>query len=382
MLSNGKIVGSVIDMQDEAEVSALRRAVGSAFATKNVLDYESDVDYTAGVLIGTLREVRTVEVFGTMQQFQVDFLMKAAFSRNTDYLASRKSTKPISGHHRLRHWMKWHSLPSLEKLLYKSPLCKGWYGSVGSPPPWTAMAMEELEVRRQQDGGLKGDKKPDLLTKYLEGAQRHADSISTAVLLRLISSTISAGFDTSAFTMTTILYYLLKNPDAMKKLRAEVEAAFGIGQRSDPPSYAETNELEYLGAVIKESMRLFHFLHILLEREVPAGGAEIAGRWFPGGTTVAVPAQVVHFDPAVFGDDAAEFRPDRWVEADEPQRLTMEKTMLGFGAGKRICIGKHMAELEIKKVIPRLLLEFDVSTQASTQVSRADFPETVDPRRS
>jgi cytochrome P450 len=40
----------------------------------------------------------------------------------------------------------------------------------------------------------------------------------------------------------------------------------------------------------------------------------------------------------------------------------MERTMLAFGAGKRVCLGRHIAELEMKKVIPRLLLEFDVRT--------------------
>jgi cytochrome P450 len=99
-----------------------------------------------------------------------------------------------------------------------------------------------------------------------------------------------------------------------------------------------------------------------LERVVPAGGAEISGHWLPGGTTIAVPVPVVHRNVKVFGEDANDFRPDRWVEADEHQRIVMERTMLAFGAGKRVCLGRHIAELEMKKVIPRLLLEFDVRT--------------------
>jgi len=108
-------------------------------------------------------------------------------------------------------------------------------------------------------------------------------------------------------------------------------------------------------------MRHFWFLSTLLEREVPQGGAEVAGRWLPGGTCVAVPAEVVHFDPSIYGEDARDFRPDRWVQADSTQRILMERTMLGFGAGKRVCLGRHIAELEMKKVIPRLLLEFDLT---------------------
>lgn len=56
-LVNGKIMGSVVDMQNENEVSALKRAVGGAFATKNLLDYEPDVDHTLERLVQVIRGV-------------------------------------------------------------------------------------------------------------------------------------------------------------------------------------------------------------------------------------------------------------------------------------------------------------------------------------
>ncbi|KAK5021786.1 hypothetical protein LTS07_010681 [Exophiala sideris] len=354
------MVGSVIDMQDESENTALRRAVGNAFATKNILDYEADVDYTAENLIQALRKVRSTDVFLVMQQFQVDFLMKAAFSRKTDYLTARKPTKEITGHARLSHWMKWQSMPSLERLLYKSPFCRGWYETTGKPPLWTAMATEELKIRQDIGSDVKTNREQDLLSKYIEGAKRHKD-VSMELLRRMISSTISAGFDTSAFTMTAILYFLLKTPKAMQRLQDELGVALRAGKLSNLPRYTETDKMPYLAAIIKEAMRLYHFIAGPLERVVPDGGAEIAGKWFPGGTNVGVPAGVVHRNKTVYGADPCEFRPERWLEANKHQRVVMERAMLSFGAGKRICLGRHIAELEMKKVIPRLLLEFDMT---------------------
>ncbi|KIX02762.1 uncharacterized protein Z518_08704 [Rhinocladiella mackenziei CBS 650.93] len=362
-LSNGKVMGSVIDIQDEDEVSALKRAVGSAFATKNLLNYESDVDYTADTLVQAIRKRGTVDVLNTMQQFQVDFLMKVAFSKETDYLRAEKSTQPISVEPRLRHWSRWQPIPLMERILFKSPLCPAWYRGVSKPPVWTAMAIEEFQRHQQPNLKEKFNLQPDLLTKYIQGGERNKENVRPEVLIRMISSTISAGFDTSAFTMTTILYFLLRNPDSLQKLKNEMDSAMAAGHLSNPPRYTEADKLKYLSAVIKETMRLYQFFTILLEREVPAGGAEIAGQWFPGGTVVGVPADIVHRDVSVFGKDARRFRPDRWLEADEPRRLQMEKTVLGFGAGKRVCLGRHIAELEMKKVIPRLLLEFNVSLQ-------------------
>ena len=368
-------------MQDEAENTALKRAVGNAFATKNILDYEADVDLTTENLMRTIRKIRSTDVFLVMQQFQVDFLMKAAFSKKTDYLVARKSTSEITGRARLSHWTKWQSMPTLEHLLYKSPLCKEWYRRTGKPPLWTAMATEELNARQTTTSKVKTDKEQDLLSKYIEGAERHKD-VSMELLRRMISSTISAGFDTSALTMSAILYFLLKTPKAMRRLQDELNQALSAGELSNPPRFTETDKMPYLAAVIKEAMRLYHLLAGPLERVVPTGGAEIVGKWLPSGTVVSVPAGVVHRDKTVYGDDASDFRPGRWLEADEHQRVVMERTMLSFGAGKRICLGRHIAELEMKKVIPRLLLEFDVSIACAVTGARQLITPMVDePRR-
>lgn len=51
---------------------------------------------------------------------------------------------------------------------------------------------------------------------------------------------------------------------------------------------------------------------------------------------------VIQFDKEVFGDDAHEFGPERWLESEKKYRA-MDKTMLVFGAGTRTCIGKHVS---------------------------------------
>ncbi|OCT51281.1 hypothetical protein CLCR_08494 [Cladophialophora carrionii] len=380
-LFNGKIIGSVVDLQDENEVSALKRAVGSAFATKHLLDYEPDVDHTLDRLVQAMRKRRTFSLLDAMQQFQVDFLMKAAFSRVTDYLETNRSTDAISGDARLKHWYIWQSLPGLEWLLFKSPLSPAWYRKPIKPPAWTAMASEEYQerVKSHSDKPVSmASEKPDLLSKYLSGWEQHKETVSETNIVRMISSTIAAGFDTSACTITMILYNLLKHPAAVKKLRSELDDALNSGRLSSPPRFNEVDKLDYLGAVFKETMRLQPFLKALLEREVPPGGADIAGRFLPGGTTVAISVRSVHRDIAVFGKYADEFRPERWLEADQQHRPLMERSMLAFGGGKRVCMGRHIAELEMKKAVPRLLMEFDVSLTCSTNGVTANRASQTD----
>jgi hypothetical protein len=66
---NGQAQGSIIDMQDEKMVTTLRRAIGSAFAVKHILDYENDVEITSTILMEKIRTSRTVDLFDTLQRF-------------------------------------------------------------------------------------------------------------------------------------------------------------------------------------------------------------------------------------------------------------------------------------------------------------------------
>lgn len=60
------------------------------------------------------------------------------------------------------------------------------------------------------------------------------------------------------------------------------------------------------------------------------------------------------------GEDVENFRPERWMTNDMASKYAMENGFLGFGAGKRVCMGRHIAELEMKKVISLLVLHFEV----------------------
>ena len=79
---------------------------------------------------------------------------------------------------------------------------------------------------------------------------------------------------------------------------------------------------------MKEAMRLHPGVAYPLERYVPPEGATICGVELPGGTNVSVTAPVVHMDKAVYGVDADDFRPERWIEADAEQLKLMDRSFL------------------------------------------------------
>lgn len=89
------------------------------------------------------------------------------------------------------------------------------------------------------------------------------------------------------------------------------------------------------------------------------------GIFMPGGTEVVYSSFTTQRRKDVFGKDAQYFRPERWIEAaaldDVGEKLiAMQNTLnLIFGSGRFTCLGKHIAFIELEKVIPTLLRDFD-----------------------
>jgi cytochrome P450 len=157
--------------------------------------------------------------------------------------------------------------------------------------------------------------------------------------------------------MRTAVYHLSRTPEAKAKLQAEIDEAARNGQLSPMITYAEAIKLPYLMAVIKEALRVHPPIALSFPRHVPAGGRTICGRFFPEGCRVGVNPYVLHYQQSVFGEDAEDFNPDRWLR---PGAENMDRYMHHFGNGSRTCIGKNIALAEIYKFIPQLYREFDV----------------------
>lgn len=68
---------------------------------------------------------------------------------------------------------------------------------------------------------------------------------------------------------------------------------------------------------------------------------------------------VVQFDKNVFGADADEFIPERWLRDGDAGAANMERHILTFGYGPRICIGKHITMTEMYKLLPTILRDFE-----------------------
>lgn len=144
--------------------------------------------------------------------------------------------------------------------------------------------------------------------------------------------------------MRAVFYYLLKNPSSYTHLQSEIDKATQTGTLSSPPKYSESLQVPFLTACIKEAFRMHTSVGLTMPRLAPEGGMTLCDTYVPAGYTVGMNGAVVHYDKTVFGTDADCYRPQRWLDETSDVKR-MEKCMLHFGAGTRICIGKNVSLL-------------------------------------
>ncbi|KAI1753109.1 cytochrome P450 [Xylaria castorea] len=378
---NGKDIPSLVSTRNEKQHGALRRSVANAFTPTAALDYEKWIDLTIEELLESVARRSTFDLASMALWYTMDASARFSFGAPLGCLAAEGdvggSVQLIRD--RLSHWARWSSYPRIERLVHRNPIFKP---PTRGPSSMVAAATLKLNARTGGGGVSKesrdADATPDLLERFLEASKDFPLALDGPGIVGMLMSTISGAGDTTASTIAAMLFYLLKNPEILKKLEDELTDA-GI---QGVPAFAEVGKLPYLNAVLKESMRVFTPGSFPMERLVPAGGVVIAGMYFPEGTSVGCMPAAVHLDKGVFGDDVNVFRPERWLIEDREQLRLMEAAHMGFSRGRRSCLGQNIAVLSIKKVVPALIMKFKlnlVDTDASLQADYSPAAAVVEP---
>ncbi|KAI0114408.1 cytochrome P450 [Nemania sp. FL0031] len=178
---------------------------------------------------------------------------------------------------------------------------------------------------------------------------------------------IVAGSDTTSNTLSYSVWAICRHLDIKARLLKELEVL------PDNFTYEDVRHLPYLDHVIDESLRRFSTVPSGMPREVPEGGAELCGHHIPAGYTVTAQNYTLHRDPHAF-PDPDKFDPSRWENPTE----AMKDLFLPFGGGSRICIGLHLARIELRLGIARFFRAFpNARVSALEGMSEKDMIPTL-----
>ncbi|KAH7099905.1 cytochrome P450 [Auriculariales sp. MPI-PUGE-AT-0066] len=182
--------------------------------------------------------------------------------------------------------------------------------------------------------------------------QNLSDDLVAAEMLTLVFG----GYETTSCTLSWVLYELARHPAVQSQLRAELNT-----HAAAEPTFEDfQHKLPFLDAVVNETLRLHPAIldphrQSAVDSYLPLSNGEHV--FVPSGVVLHIPICAMQRDPAVWGPDAETFRPSRWLNGvtEESDRRS---ELLAFGAGPRMCIGKHFAMLEIKAAVSTLIRQF------------------------
>ncbi|KAI7991884.1 Cytochrome P450 94A1 [Camellia lanceoleosa] len=206
-------------------------------------------------------------------------------------------------------------------------------------------AKEIVKEKKQELGEKSSLESVDLLSRFLSSGHSDENFINDIVI-----SFILAGRDTTSAALTWFFWLISRHPDVENEILKE------INEESEAASFEEVKNMVYTHASLSESMRLYP--------PVPVDGKEAVdddvlpdGTLIKKGTRVSYHPYAMGRSEKLWGSNWAEFHPERWFEMRDAAAGKWSfvardpYTYPVFQAGPRICLGKDMAFLQMKRVV-------------------------------
>ncbi|KAI0060136.1 cytochrome P450 [Artomyces pyxidatus] len=203
------------------------------------------------------------------------------------------------------------------------------------------------------------------------------DRLPEEEIVAQMGTLLSAGSDTTSSALARTIHLLSQHHDIQDKLRKELVEA-GVGIDGTELAYDELIALPYLEAVCRETLRLHPPAPIMtrtaradttipLSRPITTtSGDTTASLYVPRNTSILINITSINRDPDIWGADAAEWKPERWLaplpeSVEEAHIPGIYSNTLTFLGGGRACIGFKFAQLEMKVALSQLVTSFRFS---------------------
>ncbi|KAJ2974229.1 hypothetical protein NUW58_g8725 [Xylaria curta] len=269
--------------------AAQRRLVARAYSMESTMHLEPQVDELISQLLRKFDDMafsrQTVDLGYWLQLFAFDVVGAVSFSKPYGFVSTGADSFGSDKNFFARLASSLHSAAWLMhagwlfKLHQKfvMPLVGNLLAVNERNGFFFHFAQREVQTRKDQGGNDK-----DIVGQLFQ-VQEKKQELNDLAIAYMMTSNVFAGSDTTSIALRAIFLYLMRHPQALAKLRAELQDRQAAGKLSTIVTAAETDSCPYLQAVIYESMRLFSPVAFVFDRDVPAEGMTICGNHVPGG---------------------------------------------------------------------------------------------------
>ncbi|KAG6920069.1 hypothetical protein DXG01_010137 [Tephrocybe rancida] len=244
------------------------------------------------------------------------------------------------------------------------------------------LANEVTRALVQSKAGalLQGKNNKDILSLLANvvkanASENKATQLTEEEMLAQMRTILLAGHETSATSLCWVLLELARNPEFQQRLRAEIRATeIATGRRYSSFTASDLDGMQYLAAVLKESMRFHPALYQnyrqaakddVLPLSSPirtTSGEYIDTLPIPKGMKVILSIAAYHRNKDIFGEDADTFNPERWLRKTDKKGPTLGVygNLLTFAGGVRTCIGWRFALYEVQSLTVEIINNFEL----------------------
>ncbi|XP_020233338.1 cytochrome P450 94A2 [Cajanus cajan] len=245
------------------------------------------------------------------------------------------------------------------------------------------LARRIIREKKKELGEKKTLDSVDLLSRFLSSG--HSDE---ELVMDIIISFILAGRDTTSAALTWFFWLLSNHPhveeNVVKEVRDKSEAYSHV--------YDEVKDMVYTHAALCETMRLYPPVPVdtkeAVDDDVLPDGTLVKKGW-----RVAYHIYAMGRSDKIWGSDSAQFRPERWLAWDQLEgKWSLQGidafTYPVFQAGPRVCLGREMAFLQMKRLVAAILQRFTLISKVAqpeyggylTSFMIGGFPVTIQNR--
>ncbi|KAF9871787.1 putative cytochrome P450 [Colletotrichum karsti] len=217
-----------------------------------------------------------------------------------------------------------------------------------------------VKARLLQDSGL--EEKPHDMIGYQLQHSKGWRATDVDFHVGQIFDNVFAGDNQIVNALLQCAYDLAALPEYQQPLRDEVRSVLGQG---NDITLEALSRMPKIDSFMKEVVRLRPGTLIVMARKALCDVQLSDGLVIPRGVTVAMPSCAINHDPAIYGEDASDFKPFRFVSSDDstPPAAAFESISgpgLDFGRGKAPCPGRYISLWTMKVVLARFVLRYEV----------------------